>query len=140
MSGSRIIAHLLNNSPAVTAVVPVSKQFLDVADQGAEPPYILITDVGGSDGVHLRGQDQYPRERVQIDCVAIGAVDVRDLCRMVNMSLIDTIKRTIITPGMTGLRFTDVDIIEASRPLSLYADNREFRILSQDYYVRWRRL
>lgn len=140
MSGSRIIAHLLNISPAVTAVVPVQKQFLDDVAQGVEPPYILITDAGGGDGVHLSGQDRYPRERVQIDCVAKGAFEVRDLCRMVNESLIDTIKRTIITPGTTGLRVKDVDIIEANTPIGQYADNREFRILSQDYYVRWRRL
>lgn len=140
MSGSRIIAHLLNRNPAVTAITPVNKQFLDDADQGVEPPYLLIMDVGGNDGVHLQGQDRYPRERVQIDCVHTDSYSVRNMNKIVNDALIDTIKATITTPGTTGLRVKDVDIIEAGRPHSLYADAREMKIISQDYYVRWRYL
>lgn len=144
MSGSRIIAHLLNNNAAVTAIVPVHKQFLDDVEQSSgdsvTPPYILISDISGSDGVHLQGQDQYPRERVQVDSVHTGAVDVRNLCKAVNLALIDTIKRTITTPGTTGIRFKDVDIIEAGRPQSFYDDSRELRVMSQDFFVRWRYL
>lgn len=143
MSGSRIIAHLLNNNAAVTAIVPTNKQFLDFIPQDTTAPYILIADVSGVDGVHLGGQDQYPRERVQVDCVYKGegtAVLVRNLCKTVNLALIDTIKRTITTPGTTGIRFKDVDIIEADRPRSFYDDSRELRVMSMDYFVRWRYL
>lgn len=140
MSGSRIIAHLLNNNSAVTSIVPTNKQYMDFVEQGSEPPYILVSDISGNDGVHLSGQDQYPRERVQVDSVHTGAVEVRNLCKAVNLALINTIKRTITTPGTAGLRFKDIDIIEAGRPQSFYDDSRSVRVLSQDFFVRWRAL
>lgn len=140
MSGSRIIAHLLNNNSAVTSIVPANKQFLDFVPQNVDMPYILIFDASGNDGVHLGGQDQYPRERIQVDSVHSGAVEVRNLCKAVNLALINTIKRTITTPGTTGLRFKDVDIIEAGRPQGSYDDSRKIRVQSQDFFVRWRYL
>lgn len=140
MSASRIIAHLLENDFAVKAIVPVGKQFLDFIPQGVEKPYILISDISGYDEVSISGQNQYPRERVQVDSVHTGAFEVRELCKAVNLALINTIKKTIKTPGTTGLRFRDVDIVEAGRPQSLYNDSRQIRVMTQDFFVRWRYL
>lgn len=139
-SGAQIIAHLLNRDEALRAVVPVSKQFLDDADQGVKPPYLVISDVGGTDGVHLLGQDQYPRDRIQIDCIDTTSSGARNICGLVNAALIDKIKMTINQPQPSGLKVKDVDILEAGRPQSLFADSRQFKIISQDYHVRWRRI
>lgn len=144
MSASEIIAHKLNNNAALTAVVPKEKQFLDFVTQQTPPPYIVVTDIGGNDGLHLSGQDEYPRERVQIDCVTdaeAGASASRNLCRLVNAALINTIKQTIVMGvGTSAIRYKDVDIYEAGRPYSVYEDSREVRVISQDYMVRYRRL
>lgn len=135
-SGSIIVHHLLNRSPVIIAFpLPVNRQFLDFAPQSVEPPYILISDIGGSDGLTLTGQDGYPVERVQIDHVTTSAVSARDLCSRVNDALISSFKRTITHQS---LKVQDVDIYEAGRPYSTYVDGREFSVLSQDYYVRWR--
>jgi len=136
MSGSTIIHHLLNRSPVILGFpLPVTKQYLDFAPQAETPPYIIISDVGGSDGLHLLGMDRYPVDRVQIDHVCTSPVDARNLCSRVNDVLTSSFKRTITH---ANLKVKDVDIYEAGRPYSIYVDGREFSAISQDFYVRWR--
>lgn len=133
MSGLMIVANLLNGSAALKAKVPVGKQFVLDVDEKAAPPYLIISAISGSDGVHLAGQDSYPRERIQVDSVHTTSYGCIEICNLVNAALINTIKLSI-----PALNVTDVDIIEASRPVSLYVDSRDVKILSQDYHVRWR--
>lgn len=139
MSGLLIVGYKLNRNAGLKAKVPQSRQFLVVAQQAAEKPYLVMSQISGNDGVHLDGQDEYPQERIQIDVVAetyknddgTGAKDITDLARA---ALINTIKETISPVGVK-----DVDIISTGTELTDYSDDRTSVIVISDYMVRWRR-
>ena len=140
MSGLLIVANKLNANAALKAKVPVSRQFIVVAQQADVMPYILLSQVSGNDGVHLDGQDEYPVERIQVDVVAAkyktdagdGAKDITDLVRA---ALINTIKARMSVVGVK-----DVDIISTGMELTDYNDDKTAVLVISDYMVRWRKI
>lgn len=133
MSGLLIVGHKLNANAALKAVVPVSRQFLVVAQQGAEPPYLVISQVSGSDVVLINGQGEYPQERIQIDVVATTYSSAREVMDLVKAALKNTIKQTISPVGVK-----DVDIILTGLEVTDYSDDRSSVIIITDCHVRWR--
>jgi hypothetical protein len=140
MSGLLIVANRLNSNAALKAKVPVKDQHIILVPQGKTPPYLVISQVSGNDGVHLDGQDEYPIERIQVDVVSAdykndngrGAKDITDLVRA---ALINTIKARISPIGVK-----DVDIISTGMELTDYNDDRTAVLVISDYMVRWRKI
>lgn len=133
MSGLMIIANKLNGSAALKAIVPVSKQFMVVAAQGAANPFIVMSHVSGVDEVLLGGQGEYPRERVQIDVIASTYSSALSISKIIHETLINTIKEEI-----PALSVKDVDITYSGMSLTDYSDDRESVMILSDYHVRWR--
>lgn len=134
MSALQIIANKLNNDAALKAVVPVAKQFMVVASQTATKPFLIMSSVGGTDEVTLSGQGQYPRERIQIECVASSYTAARQIADLVYAALVDTIKESI-----PALNVKDVDIVAAGSEITDYSDDRASFFILADYRVRWRK-
>ncbi len=120
MSALLIVANRLNSSTLLKAKVPVAKQFLVVAKQAAEPSFIVVSQVGGSDQVLLSGQSEYPRERIQIEVVAEDYHSAREIMDLVRLALAGLIKETI-----PSLNVRDVDITYTGFELTTYSDKQE---------------
>jgi hypothetical protein len=134
MSGLLIVANRLNANADLKAKVPVARLFMVVAPQATPAPYLLISQVSGSDGVHLDGQDEYPRERIQIDVVATSYTEARAVIDLVKAALRNIIKSTISSVGVK-----DVDVIHTGMEITDYNDDRTAVILITDFMVRWRK-
>ena len=133
MSGLLIVGHKLNANAALKAKVPVARQFLVVAQQAAEMPYLIISQVSGSDVVLINGQGEYPQERIQIDVVASTYSSAREVMDLVKAALKNTIKQTISPVGVK-----DVDIILTGLEVTDSSDDRSSVIVITDCHVRWR--
>lgn len=134
MSGLMIVANRLNANAALKALVPVARQFMVVSTQGATMPYLVISQVGGTDDVLLGGQGDYPRELIQVDVLASSYTSARAVADLVRAALVNTIKASI-----SALNVEDVDITATGREMSDYNDVPPMVVIAQDFRVRWRR-
>lgn len=132
MSGLTIVSGVLVANAPVTAVTTRGRIYPISAPQNAVAPFIVLNQVGGADGLHLNGQNEYPLHRIMVECNATTGTQAHDLGELVLDALRNTIKARI------G-RFKDVDVTEAGPEITDYSDDRTMSRRVLQFYVRFRR-
>ena len=61
---------LLASASGVTALVPATRIGWGSHPQGTGNPYIVLTVISDTEGLHMQGPDGLSRARVQVDCYA----------------------------------------------------------------------
>lgn len=131
MSGLAIIARKLQSDADLIAKVPAQRIYPNKAGQGVAPPFIVLMKVGGSDGVHLNGQDDYPVHRIRVTALATSYAEAEEIGVLVLDALKNTIKSSIGA-------YRDVDIIFVG-DFEDYGDEQALDRSIQDFRVRFRR-
>ena len=78
---------LLTDSGAVTAHVPAARINWGAHPQGAGSPYIMLTVISDSEGLHMQGPDGLSQARVQVDIYAPTYGDAKSAARAVRALL-----------------------------------------------------
>lgn len=120
---------LLTASAAVTAVVPAGRINWGSHPQGAGKPYIVLTLIGGAEGLTQQGSDGLETGRAQIDCYGQTYGAAKTAARAV----------TKLLHGHRGYRFDLVQHVATrdSREGGTNEAERLFRV-SLDFTMAWR--
>jgi hypothetical protein len=130
MSSIIIVNELLKRNTAVKAIV-TNRIFPIQAPQSANGAYIVTNEVSSHDNALVATPGEYYRDRVSVECIAPGALEVINLGKAVMACLDGVLDRTITDYKDVTIRFANVGISDQNDIQTA------FRILRQ-YHVWWR--
>lgn len=132
MSGVSIVITKLLADADVTAVTTKGGIYPEVVPQNGRIPCVITRLVGGADGLHLSGQNDYFVHRVSVECVASTATAASELGDKAYEALKNTMHESVGGFSEATIVFADTDMFD-------YSDDRTSFRRVMHFRVRWRR-
>lgn len=131
MSALAIAITKLKATPAVTSLTTAAGVYPIDMPQQATAPCLVVNLTSGYDEHMLSGAGKYYRNRITVECLAVGPEAVVALGDAVLAALQDNVNATI--GAFTGVttQFADLDRTDFSNDRTTYR-----RTL--DFFIRWR--
>lgn len=129
MSGVAIVRYLLSQAAAVTAVVPATRIQAGVLPQGTAVPFISITEVSGTELLHLTASSGLNTERVQVTVDGLSYQQVQQVLALCRTAL-------PYTRGTVNSIACDSILPDLKGPDG-YDDLLKTHFKSQDFIVKW---
>lgn len=139
MSPLQIITQLLLQNDDVAGLVGGNIRSFQ-AEQGLEPPYIVLQLAGGGDEQMLTGSAKYPDKRVSVAVIALDGVEADDIGNAVIAALGDVIKQTVTSAegSPSEVIAQDVDVMESDSDYTDWSEDQTTVRRVIDFNVRWR--